>query len=503
MKSVDVLVIGGGINGTGIARDISGRGINVMLCEKGDLAGATSSASTKLIHGGLRYLEHYEFRLVREALKEREVLLKAAPHIIKPLTFVLPHHKNLRPWWLIRIGLFIYDHLGGRVTLPSSKGINLNSDEFGEPLKDIFKKGFVYSDCWVDDARLVVLNAIDAFENGAQILTRMECKKIEPQQDKEGWLVTLFDNITESEIKVSAKLVVNAAGPWVNKVLGTVGREFIKHGIRLVKGSHIIVKKIYEGEQAYIFQNEDRRVIFVIPYEGEYTLIGTTDIDYKETLEAVRIDIDEVEYLCKAVNRFLKHQVKSDDVIWAYSGVRPLLDDNGSNVSAVSRDYIIEEDSYEGAKIVNIYGGKITTFRMLAENVGNKVISILGKGKKAWTKNAELPGAEGSAANFDTFLLIFLEEYSWLPKDLAYRFAHSYGSRARNLLRGFKSITDLGAYLGDNIYEAEIRYLIRVEWALTIDDILFRRSKLGLHISEETKANIENILSLILKEKEV
>ena len=503
MKTMDVLVIGGGVNGAGIARDLAGRGLTVMLCEKDDLASATSSASTKLIHGGLRYLEYKKFKLVREALIEREVLLRSAPHIIWPLTFVLPHHSKLRPWWLIRLGLFLYDHLGGRKILPSSKGLSFAGTKFGQPLKQSFKRGFSYADCWVDDARLVVLNALDAYEKGAQVLTRTECAKLEKHPEEAGWIATLHDHITDSNTRVHVQLVVNAAGPWVNQVLGLVGEGVEKYKVRWVKGSHIIVPRLFQGDQAYILQQPDGRIVFAIPYEKKYTLIGTTDSDYKDDLEEVRISLEEVEYLCAAVNRYFRHQISPEDVEWTYSGVRPLHEEPGvTEAAAATREYLLDIEEHKGGKILSVYGGKITTFRKLAEHAGEKVVEILGRGKGNWTENASLPGGEGSAANFETFLKTLRREYNWLPEALALRYARAYGSRSREFLRGFKHLADLGEHLGDNIYEVEISYLVNVEWALTVEDVLWRRSKLGLHISEDTQKNIKRVLKKILTKKE-
>lgn len=502
MKAVDVLVIGGGVNGTGIARDLAGRGLSVMLCEKDDLASATSSASTKLIHGGLRYLEHGEFRLVREALREREILLRSAPHIIRPMTFVLPHHKKLRPWWLIRLGLFIYDHLGGRRFLPASQGMSFAGTKIGQPLKPLYKRGFCYSDCWVDDARLVALNALDAYEKGAQVLTRTECVALEPHPKGEGWVASLHDHVSEGNFRVQAGFVVNAAGPWVNGVLGLVNAGIEKYKVRWVKGSHIIVPRVYLGDHAYILQNEDRRIVFAIPYEHDYTLIGTTDIEYTGDLEEVRITMEEVEYLCGVVNNYFRHQIKPEDVEWTYSGVRPLLDDGKDAAASVTRDYMLDVEEYQGARILNVYGGKLTTFRRLSEQVGNKIVELRGRGRGPWTSNAAMPGGEGSASNFDTFFKTFRREFSWIPEPLAYRYARAYGSRCREFLRGFKRLSDLGHHLGDNVYEVEISYLVKVEWAMTLDDVLWRRSKLGLHVSEETQGNIKKYLKKITTKKE-
>lgn len=497
LKEVDVLVIGGGINGAGIARDLAGRGLSVLLCEKDDLASATSSASTKLIHGGLRYLEHYEFRLVREALKERERLQKSAPHIIWPLTFILPHHKKLRPWWLIRLGLFLYDHLGGPQSLPRTKSHHLAGTLYGQPLKGQFRRGFSYADCWVEDTRLVVLAARDAAEKGADIRTRTECVKLDRHPERDVWAVTLQDNNEGSKYRVLARCVVNASGPWVAQTLGLAGKEFGRHKIRWVKGSHIIVPRLYQGDHAYILQNEDNRVVFLIPYEKKYTLVGTTDVEYRDDIEEVRITMEEVEYLCQAANRFLRHPLRPEDIQWTFSGVRPLVDDGDANPAAVTRDYILEMDEYEGLPILSVYGGKLTTFRRLAENVGDQVVEKLGRGGDAWTEDAPLPGADATVVNFQTFLKTLKREYNWLPEALAYRLGRAYGARVRDILRGAKRLGDLGDYLGENVYEAEIRYLVAQEWAQTLDDILWRRSKLGLHISEDTQKKIKRLLKKI------
>lgn len=493
IRQIDVLVIGGGINGAGIARDVVGRGLSVMLCEKDDLASATSSASTKLIHGGLRYLEHYEFRLVREALREREVLLRSAPHIIWPLTFVLPHQKKMRPWWMIRAGLYLYDFLGGRKKLPSSRSRQLPGTLLGQPLKSIFKRGFTYADCWVEDTRLVILNAIDAAEKGAQILTRTECVKIEKHPKEQGWVATLRDNLTDETFKIHAAMVVNASGPWVGKTLDLAGSNVTERKVRWVKGSHIIVPRLYQGEHAYILQNDDKRIVFVIPYERKYSLIGTTDIDYTDDIEEVRIEMDEVEYLCEAVSKYFRQAVKPADVQWTYSGVRPLVDDGESAASAVTRDYVLELADVDGAPILSVFGGKITTFRRLSEEAANRVVERLGRGGKAWTEKAFLPGADVTS-NFQTFFKTLKREYNWLPEALAFRLARAYGSRAREMLRGFKRMTDMGEHLGDGIYECEVDYLIGVEWAMTSEDILWRRSKLGLHVSEETEKKIKRLI---------
>ncbi|MDY0008565.1 MAG: glycerol-3-phosphate dehydrogenase [Bdellovibrionales bacterium] len=502
LREADVLVIGGGVNGAGIARDLAGRGLSVVLCEKDDLASATSSASTKLIHGGLRYLEYYEFGLVRDALKEREVLLRSAPHIIWPLTFILPHHAKLRPWWLIRMGLFLYDYIGGKRSLPASRGLDLMGTRFGQPLKNTFKRGFSYSDCWVEDTRLVVLAALDAAEKGATIMTRTECTHLVKRDKHPGWTATLHDHRSDENFKIHAHMVVNAAGPWVNKALdivGTGGDTVVqKYKIRWVKGSHIIVPKLYQGDHAYILQNGDGRIVFAIPYEKKYTLIGTTDVEYKDDIEEVRITMEEVEYLCNAVSQWTRKTVKPEDVQWTYSGVRPLLDDGASDAKAVTRDYVLDLEEFKEAPILSVYGGKITTFRKLAEKAGDQVVERLGRGRGAWTAEAVLPGAEASGMNFETFVKTLRREFNWLPEALALRLARAYGSRVRTILRGCKRMSDMGEDFGDGIYEAEVRYLVLFEWAMTADDILWRRSKLGLHVSEETQKRVAKFVRKIL-----
>lgn len=487
-----MLVIGGGVNGAAVARDLAGRGLSVVLCEKDDLAAATSSASTKLIHGGLRYLEYYEFRLVRESLKEREVLLHAAPHIIWPLSFVLPHHKALRPWWLIRLGLFIYDHLGGRKSLPSSRGEVLTGTFMGEPLKRDYRRGFIYSDCWVEDSRLVVLNALDAAEKGADILTRALCTDLYKHSDQERWVATIELAATRETLKVQAKMVVNAAGPWVNDVARLVAPDAPAHKIRWVKGSHIIVPRLYQGEHAYILQSGDKRIVFAIPYEKKYTLIGTTEEDYTGDLDQASISEAEVNYLCTTVSEYFRHSVTPDDIEWTYSGIRPLLDDGAAEARAVTRDYVLAMQEHKNLPILSVYGGKITTARRLAEQAADMVVEKLGKGKKKWTAEAPLPGGEEAGATVATFIKTLKREYNWMPEPLLLRYARAYGTRLRNILRGCKKISDLGTHFGDQVYECEVKYLIDTEWARTAEDILWRRSKLGLHTSAETQARIDD-----------
>jgi len=485
----DLLVVGGGINGAGIARDAAGRGLKVVLCEQDDLASRTSSASSKLIHGGLRYLEHYEFRLVREALIEREVLLAAAPHIIWPLRFVLPHVAGMRPAWMVRLGLFLYDHLGGRKRLPGSRAIDLESAAAGAPLKDAYTKGFTYADCWVDDARLVVLNALDAAERGAEIRTRTRC--VGAERTEGVWQARLRPQDGGPERTVRARALVNAAGPWVQHLLTEeLGMPALKR-VRLVKGSHIVVPRMYDHPAPYILQNTDRRVVFVIPYEERYSLIGTTDLDYQGDPGAVAITDDEVRYLCEAVNRFFKQPIAPEQVTWAYAGVRPLYDDATGDVSAVTRDYVFDLDAGDGkAPLLSVFGGKITTYRKLAEHALAKLRPVMGFTPGAWTAGAQLPGGDLPDADLEAFVTSVQKRWPWLPMALARRYARTYGTRTERFLGAAQELGDLGADLGEGVYEAEVDYLIRHEWAMTDDDILWRRTKLGLHVHGETAANL-------------
>ncbi|KWE66607.1 glycerol-3-phosphate dehydrogenase [Burkholderia ubonensis] len=480
----DLLVVGGGINGAGIARDAAGRGLSVMLCEQDDLASHTSSASTKLIHGGLRYLEYKEFGLVRKALQERETLLRAAPHIMWPLRFVMPHMPNLRPAWLIRIGLFLYDHLAKRELLPGSRGIDMRRHAAGAPLIDSIKRGFVYSDGWVDDARLVVLNALDAKERGAEILTRTRLVSAERVGDE--WEARL--QLADGSISVvRARAIANAAGPWVGDVLhGALGRG-AQHSVRLVKGSHIITRRLFDHDHAYIFQNPDKRIIFAIPYERDFTLIGTTDVEYTNDPAKVAIDGNETQYLCESINRYFKRKISPADVHWTYSGVRPLLEDeNAANASAVTRDYRLEMDDGAGAPLLSVFGGKITTFRKLAEEAGDLLCRALGRDAAPWTAGAPLPGGDIANAKFDAFAAQFAARHPWLPAELARRYARAYGTRAERVVGNAKSLAELGAAIAPGIHEAELRYLRDVEWATRAQDVLWRRSKLGLHVAPGT-----------------
>ncbi len=509
-KPVDLLVIGGGINGVGIARDAAGRDLSVVLCEQNDLASATSSASTKLIHGGLRYLETYEFRLVREALIEREVLLRAAPHIIWPLTFVLPHNKGLRPAWLVRLGLFLYDHLGGhlggRKLLPGSYGINLRQHAAGAPLKDTLGKAFCYSDCWVEDARLVALNAVDARARGAEILTRTRCTGARRVNGLWQAVLEPSDGGNGSGRHVSARALVNAAGPWVSDVLTKVAGSNRQGRLRLVKGSHIVVPRISDGDHAYILQNDDRRIVFVIPYERNFSLIGTTDLPFTGDPGNVHITAEETAYLCAAVNRYFATAVAPEHVVWSYAGVRPLYDDASENVSAVTRDYVFDMDIDGGnggggnangnrAPLLSIFGGKITTYRKLAEHALDKLQPLLGNTAPAWTESAALPGGDIANADFAAFLSTFRAAYPWLPEGLARRYGRAYGTGAERVIGTAKSLADLGDHFGGDLYEAEVAYLCREEWAQTAEDILWRRSKLGLHLDDAAKERLADWLA--------
>jgi glycerol-3-phosphate dehydrogenase len=488
-QTVDLLVIGGGINGTGIARDAVGRGLSVVLCEQDDLASHTSSASSKLIHGGLRYLEHYEFRLVREALIEREVLLRAAPHIIWPLRFILPHSPEQRPAWMIRLGLFLYDHLGGRERLPGSGKVDLRDDPAGAPLKTEFRTAFSYADCWVDDARLVVLNAKDAAERGAEILCRRRC--IDARRADGVWQATLRSADGGVERVVRARCLVNATGPWVSRFLTDNLRLPALKRVRLVKGSHIVVRRLRGHPDPYILQNTDRRVVFVIPYEQQYSLIGTTDLDYADDPARAEVSGAEIDYLCRAVGRYFKDSPMPEEVVWRYAGVRPLYDDASGDVSAVTRDYVFDLDrSADAAPLLSVFGGKITTYRKLAEHALNKLKPVLGIAGGAWTDRAPLPGGDLPGADFEAFLAALTDAYPWLPADLVRRYARAYGTRIERLLDGAGALKDLGEHLGDGLYEAEADYLVRHEWAMTEEDILWRRSKLGLHVSAETAARL-------------
>jgi glycerol-3-phosphate dehydrogenase len=488
----DVLVVGGGINGVGIARDAAGRGLKVVLCEKDDLASHTSSWSSKLVHGGLRYLEYYEFRLVREALIEREVLLRAAPHIIWPMRFVLPHSPEQRPAWMVRAGLFLYDHLGGRKLLPPSRKIDLRSAPEGRALKKAYTTAFEYSDCWVDDARLVVLNALDAAKRGATVLTRTAATAARREGDQ--WVVEMRAKDAGPASTVRARALVNSAGPWVEDVIGRVTGRNSSYRVRLVKGSHIIVPKFWEGPQAYLFQNDDKRVIFVNPYEGDLSLIGTTDIPYQGDPATVRIDQGEIDYLLRVVNRYAAKPIRPTDIVHSFSGVRPLYDNDAeANASAVTRDYVFEVDSPGNgqAPLLSVFGGKITTFRKLAEHALEKLTDTFPQAGKAWTAGAALPGGDIADADFTGFLKTFRSEHPWLPPALAEHYAHLYGTRAGELVDGAKALEGLGRHFGGLLYQREAEFLKSTEWARTAKDILERRTKHNLHISPAERRGFE------------
>ncbi|MGE0725013.1 MAG: glycerol-3-phosphate dehydrogenase [Alphaproteobacteria bacterium] len=489
----DLLVIGGGINGAGIARDAAGRGLDVLLVERDDLAAATSSASSKLIHGGLRYLELYEFRLVREALAEREVLLAMAPHIIWPLAFVLPHVPSLRPSWMIRAGLFLYDHLGGRRRLPGSRGVDLSYSPLGAGLRDDLRKGFVYSDCWVDDARLVVLNARDAADRGAAVRTRTEC--LSARRTEGRWEARLRDRRDGTETTVAARVLVNAAGPWADRVAGGVIGDNAVRPLRLVKGSHIVVPRVHDCDHALILQNDDRRVVFVIPYEGAFSLIGTTDVPVEGDPSAPRIDADEVRYLCAAASRFLARPVTPGDVVWSYSGIRPLQDDGAGNPSAVTRDYTLELDAPDGAApALHCYGGKITTYRRLAESAMAKLAPALPGLAPAWTAGAPLPGGDMPGADFDRFAADLARRHPGLPPLSLRAIARRHGTRADALIAEAKDAGDMGPWFG-SLSAREIDWLRRTEWAESADDILWRRTKAGLHLDDDGRAAVARHLA--------
>lgn len=476
----DLFVVGGGINGTGIAADAAGRGLHVGLCEMGDLAHATSSSSSKLIHGGLRYLEHYEFRLVKEALTEREVLLKIAPHLVTPMRFQMPHRPHLRPAWLIRIGLFLYDTLGKRETLPGSKGVKYGTDS---PLKNDIKQGFEYSDCWVDDARLVVINAMSAQQNGAAIFARTRCVSAKRHDDQ--WHIVLEDQLTKETKEVTAKALVNAAGPWVSSFIETKLEQKAPYGIRMIKGSHIVVPKLYEHSNAFIMQNTDKRIVFAIPYRDDYTLLGTTDVEYKGDPKAVQINDDETQYILKVANDHFKKTLSAADVVWSYSGVRPLLEDESSDPSAVTRDYTLHLDDQHGkAPLLSIFGGKITTYRKLALSAMRKLTPYFEPLSEPWTHSKPLPGGD-LGMSLDAFGLKLQRDYPFISASLARRFANSYGTLTHLMLDKVKDEQALGQDFGHQLYQVEVDYLIKHEWAHSAEDILWRRTKLGLEFTKE------------------
>ncbi|WP_433736966.1 glycerol-3-phosphate dehydrogenase [Pseudomonas putida] len=487
----DIAVIGGGINGVGIAADAAGRGLSVFLCEKDDLASHTSSASSKLIHGGLRYLEHYEFRLVREALAEREVLLSKAPHIVKQMRFVLPHRPHLRPAWMIRAGLFLYDNLGKREQLLGSKSLKFGPDS---ALKSEITKGFEYSDCWVDDARLVVLNAMAAREKGAHIHTQTRC--VSARRTKGLWHLHL-ERADGSLFSIRAKALVNAAGPWVAKFIRDDLKMESPYGIRLIQGSHLIVPKLYEGEHAHILQNEDQRIVFTIPYLNHFTLIGTTDREYTGDPAKVAITEGETDYLLKVVNAHFKKQISRDDILHSYSGVRPLCNDESDNPSAVTRDYTLAlSGSGEEAPLLSVFGGKLTTYRKLAESALAQLAPYFQRILPSWTADEALPGGEDMTTP-QALSSQIRDKYDWVPTEISRRWATTYGSRTWRMLEGVQSLDDMGEHIGGGLYTREVDYLCSEEWATTAQDILWRRSKLGLFTTPAEQDKLRDYLSKV------
>ncbi|SJZ30637.1 homodimeric glycerol 3-phosphate dehydrogenase (quinone) [Enhydrobacter aerosaccus] len=486
----DLAIVGGGVNGCGIAREAARRGLSVFLCEQDDLASGTSSASTKLIHGGLRYLEHYEFRLVREALREREVLWRMAPHIVRPLRFVLPLHSGLRPGWMLRLGLFLYDHLGGRALLPATETLNLTRDVSGAALKPSFTRAFEYSDCWVDDARLVVLIALDAARHGAVVRTRTRC--VSAERGPGGWRVVVEDRHSRARSDIRARTLINAAGPWVGSILaGTLPSEApVK--VRLVQGSHIVVRRLFDHDKCYILQNADGRIVFAIPFERDFTLIGTTDRDYVGDLAAVAASGAEIDYLCSVASMYFRQAVTQADVVWTYSGVRPLYDDGVSEAQAVTRDYVLALDAPSGsAALLNIIGGKITTFRRLAEAALDKLASALPAGGES-AETGTLPGGDFPVNGLGELAADLRRRYSYLAVDHAERLARAYGTRAATLLEDTHGLPDLGRRFGADLTEREVAFLMDHEWAETAGDVVWRRSKLGLRLTAAETAELDN-----------
>ncbi len=510
-ETIDLFVIGGGVNGCGIARDAAGRGLSVMLAEMGDLGGATSSASTKLFHGGLRYLEYFEFRLVRESLREREVLLTAMPHISRPMRFVLPYHpgqrfaggtptsrllgtfmpwlKGRRPAWLIRLGLFLYDHLGGRKILPGTARLDLQTDPAGAALNDRFQKAYEYSDCWVDDARLVALNARDARERGAQVLTRTKATHAERVDGL--WRVTLMENSTGETRQVQARALINAAGPWVSDVIrGVVNTESREH-IRLVRGSHIVTRRLFDHDKAYFFQGADGRIIFAIPYEDDFTVIGTTDCDHQDPNTPPVCTEEEQDYLCAFASEYFERRVTRDDIVWTYSGVRPLFDDGAGSASAATREYVLKLEAEGGAPVLNVFGGKITTYRKLAEAAMAQVAPFFDALPGPWTAGAALPGGDFPVEDIGTLRDELYAQYPFLNDRWVRRLVRCYGRDAWEILGRAQTPDELGRDFGATLSEAELRWLMTHEFARTAEDVVWRRTKLGLRMSAEEISALE------------
>lgn len=495
---VDLLVIGGGINGAGVARDAAGRGLSVVLCEKDDLGQGTSSRSGKYIHGGLRYLEYYEFRLVREALIEREVILGLAPHLAWPLRLVLVHSPEQRPRWLIRLGLFLYDHLGGRRRIPGTRSLDLTRAPEGHVVREAYTRAFAYWDVWADDARLVVLNALDAARRGAEVLPRTEC--LSARRDGDLWEAVLEDADGRRR-EVRTRAIFNTAGPWVEQVLGNVAGVNSQRHVRLVKGSHIILRRWWQGEHGYALQAPDKRLIFVNPYFDDLALIGTTDIPFDGRAEDAAIGADEIDYLLAILNRYFRTELTPADVLNHYSGVRPLFDDDaGKGASAVTRDYELELDGGPGrAPILTAFGGKLTTYRKLAEHGLEKLKPFLPAMPGPWTGATPLPGGDLPDGDFDAWYPGFRAAHSWLPEDLARHYARSYGTRAADLLEGAATVAELGRHFGGLCYEAEAAWLVRTEWARTAEDILWRRTKHGIFLSPDQQAAFAEWLAAVVE----
>ncbi|MEM7194244.1 MAG: glycerol-3-phosphate dehydrogenase [Pseudomonadota bacterium] len=496
-QTFDLVVVGGGVNGAGIARDAAGRGLKVLLCERDDFAQHTSSASTKLIHGGLRYLEFYDFKLVRHSLLEREALIKIAPHIIWPMRFVLPHHKGLRPKWMIRLGLFIYDHLVWHRSLPKTKQVNLLTHDVGRELSGDFTYGFEYSDCWVQDARLVVLNAMDAASKGATVLSRTACIGLSRENNE--WTVSLqdFDRDNGETIRIKAKAVVNAAGPWVDGVAGQVSDLSNRASVRLVRGSHIIVPRQFEHEQPYIFQNADNRILFAIPFETDYTLIGTTDVEVDIANVRDGISEQEIDYLCDAFNAYVKQSIGRDDIVWTYAGVRPLFDDASKQASKVTRDYVLVEDT-DGAPIISVYGGKVTTYRKLAEDVMDSLRKLdafkFADLPNSWTQHEVLPGGDMSTS-LHQCVSDAQSRFPELDAAMVARYVRHYGTRVDKILTDRCTVQSLGVHFGADLYQAEVDYLMYNEYARKAEDILWRRTKLGLKMTPENIKTLSDYMS--------
>lgn len=493
----DMLIIGGGINGTAIAADAAGRNLSVILCEQNDLASGTSSASTKLIHGGLRYLEQYQFKLIHEALKEREILMHRAPHLVHPLKFILPHSSGLRPFWMIRLGLFFYDHLAAHISLPKTKTIHFQHANYSE-LESKFKKGFSYYDCRTDDARLVISNALAAKNHGATIFIRTRC--IAATLTDDGWHIELINQKNNQRFFIVAKVIINATGPWVKQVAQEIFHSSKELPVNLDQGSHIVVPQLYSGKYAYILQNADKRIIFTIPYENHFTLIGTTDIPFTKNPEQTKATAEEIQYLCHTTNQYFKKQITPEDCVWSYSGLRALYAANDDKkVSNISREYHIEYENLNGKNpLITIIGGKITTHRTLAEHVLKKLETIFPHMGAAWTEYSLLPGGF-SNRTYSDFKIELQHQYPWLPEDLLRRYARQYGTHIHQILSFTQSIEDLGRCFGGNLYEKEVRYLIQHEWAESADDILWRRTKQGLFFNTTEKEQLSIFLATIIK----